>query len=155
MALAHEVVQRAHGLLDGRGGVEAVDLVQVDVLQLQPLQARLDAVHDVAAGTAAAVGARAGLAEHLGGDDDVLARHLQVLQRLPGELLRHAARVHVGRVDEVDAGVERLADEPVGVALAHVADLSPDAVGAAEGHGAEAQLGDEQAGAAEAMVAHG
>ena len=70
-----------------------------------------------------AFGAGAGLAEDLGGDDHVLARHLQVLQRLAGDLLRHAAGVDVGGVDEVDAGVERLADQALGVGLLQVADL--------------------------------
>src|ERR1019366_7163316 len=90
-----------------------------------------------------------------GGDDHALARDLQVLQGLAGDLLGHAARVDVRRVDEVDARVDGLAHEALRVALAQVADLAPDAVGAAEGHRAETQLPHEQAGAAEWMVAHG
>ena len=109
VALPHELVERAHGLLDRRGRIEAVDLVEVDVVELQPLQAGLDPVHDVAARGAARVRARAGLVEDLGRDDHVLARHLEILQRLAGDLLRHAPGVHIGGVDEVDAGVNRLA----------------------------------------------
>ena len=91
----------------------------------------------------------------LGRDDHVLARHLQILQRLAGDLLRHAPGVHVGGVDEVDAGVNRLAHEALCVGLLQATDLARDAVGATEGHGAQAKLGDEQAGTAEGMVAHG
>ena len=101
-----------------------------------------------------AFGAGAGLAEDLGRDDHAVARHLQVLQRLPGDLLRQPARIDVGGVDEVDAGIERLADQALGIGLLQVADLAPDALAAAEGHGAQAQLGDEEAGAAEGKVAH-
>jgi hypothetical protein len=117
------------------------------MVELQPPRARLDAVQDVAARVAAVVGAGAGLAEHLGRDDDALARDLQVLQRLAGDGLRDAAGIDVGHVDEVDAGVDRLAHESFGVGLAQVADLAPDALAAAEGHGAQAQFGHEQAGA--------
>ena len=136
-------------------GSKRVDLVQVDVVELQPLQTGLDAVEDVAARCAAGVRAWRGLAEDLGRDDHVLARHLQILQRLAGDLLRHAPGVHIGGVDEVDAGVNRLAHEALGVGLLQVTDLPPDGVGATEGHGAQAKLGDEQAGTAEGMVAHG
>ncbi len=67
-----------------------------------------------------------------------------------------AVGVDVGGVDEVDAGVERLADEALGLVLLQLADLgSRCRRAAAEGHGAEAELGDEQAGAAEGVVAHG
>ena len=155
MALPHELVERAHGLLDRRGRIESVDLVEVDVVELQPLQAGLDPVQDVAARGAARVRSRAGLAEDLGRDDHVLARHLEILQRLAGDLLRHAPGVDIGGVDEVDAGVNRLAHEALCVGLLQATDLARDAVGAAEGHGAQAKLGDEQAGTAEGMVAHG
>ena len=44
-----EVVERGERLLDRRGGVEAVDLVEVDGLHPQPPQARLARLHDVLA----------------------------------------------------------------------------------------------------------
>ena len=64
------------------------------------------------------------------------------------------AGIDVGGVDEVDAGVERLTDQALGIGLLQGADLAPDAATAAEGHRAQAELGDEQAGAAEGVVAH-
>ena len=132
-----------------------MDLVEVDVVELQAAQALLQRRDDVAARRAAHVRAGAGLAEDLGRDDDALARDLEVLQRLPGDLFRAAGRVHVGGVDEIDARVERAADDPLGLVLLQAADLAPHAFfAAAEGHGAEAELGDEEAGAAEGIELH-
>ena len=66
-------------------------------------------------------------------------------RRLPGEDLRSAFAVHVGRVDEVDAGVDRAADQHVDLRLFQLADLAPDAgLTAAKSHRPEAQLGHEQ-----------
>src|SRR6185312_10800050 len=101
------------------------------------------------------VRARPGLAEDLGRDDDALARDLEVLQRLPGDLFRAAAGIDVGGVDEVDAGVERAADDALGLLLLQPANLCPHAfVTAAERHRAEAELGDEDAGTAERVELH-
>ena len=50
-----EVVQRLHGLLERHGGVEAVDLQQVDVRSVQALQRCLDLVKDGGPGETAEV----------------------------------------------------------------------------------------------------
>ena len=102
-----------------------------------------------------AFGPSPGLAEDLGRDDHVLAAHLEVPERLPGDLLRAAAGIDVGRVDEVDPGFQRAGDQPLGLVLPQRADLAPHPLAAAERHGAEAQLGDEEAGLAQPVVAHG
>ena len=47
---------------------------------------------------------------HLGGEEDVVAAAAG--ERLADDLLRLAARVDVGGVDEVDPGVERGVDDP-------------------------------------------
>src|SRR5205085_1536249 len=66
-----------------------------------------------------------------------------------------AAGVDVGRVDEVDAAVDRRADDALGVALLQAADLAPHAfVAAAEGHRAEAEFGNEEARASERVEFH-
>jgi len=85
--LSNQSVKCADSFLDRRGRVEAVNLVQVDVIELQPLQAALHAVEDVAARRTPAVRAGRGVAEDLGGDDQALAGNLQVLQRLRRDLL--------------------------------------------------------------------
>ena len=48
LALAHEIVERAQRLLDRRQRVGAVELVEVDPVGLEPPQAVLDRLHDVA-----------------------------------------------------------------------------------------------------------
>lgn len=55
----------------------------------------------------------------------------------------------IGGVDEIDAGVERLADHSFGFDLLQVADLGPQAFAAAERHRAEGELGYVKARAAE------
>ncbi|NYH16597.1 hypothetical protein GGD41_003825 [Paraburkholderia bryophila] len=137
MAVLNQRVERAHGFFDRRGRIETVDLVQVDVIELQAFQARLHTVDDVIPRRAARIRKLVGLAEHLGRHDDFVARHLEVFQRLAGDLFGQAARVDVGRVDEVDARVERPADQPLRVGLLQIADLLPDALAAAEGHRAQ------------------
>ncbi|GAA3281515.1 hypothetical protein GCM10020218_035310 [Dactylosporangium vinaceum] len=42
LAGGHEIVERAHDLLDRRPGVERVQLIQVDVLRAEPAQRRVD-----------------------------------------------------------------------------------------------------------------
>ena len=65
-----------------------------------------------------------------------------------------ALGIDVGGVDEVDAGVEGRVDQPLRLRLPEAADLAPDLALPAEGHRAEAELGDIEAGAAEGLVAH-
>ena len=75
----------------------------------------------------------------LGGQHDVVA---PAAQRLADDLLVLAGAVHVGGVDEVDAGVERAVDDPR--ALVAVA-VAPHA----EHHRAEPEAADPDAGRAE------
>ena len=126
-------------------------------------EAGFDGVHDVAAGGADVVAAGAGAAVDLGGDDDVFAGDVEVLEGLAEGGFGLALGVDVGGVDEVDAGFDGGLDEGVGAGLVDVADGLPDAavfgegggVVAGEGHGAETDVRDEQAGVAEGLVLHG
>ena len=72
LAAGDEIVERSKRLVDRRYRVGAVQLVKIDMVELQPLEAALDRIHDVAARRAALVRALAHGAVHLGGDDDVL-----------------------------------------------------------------------------------
>ena len=156
-ALAGQVVQRAQGLVDGGDGVVAVDLVEVDVIGLQPLQAALNRVHDVPARGAAVIGPWPHVAEHLGGQHHILAGHADVLQGLADPGLGLAERIDVGGVDEVDATLQGLADDRVDLVLVQPADRLPDprAGLAAKGHRPQADFGHEQACAAKLIVFHG
>ena len=55
LALADDVGERLHRLLERRLGVVAVRLVQVDVVGPEPLQRAVDRLHDVLAGEAGVV----------------------------------------------------------------------------------------------------
>ena len=110
LARAHDVVQRAQRLFDRRVVIEAVDLVEIDVIGAEPAQAVVDGVQDVLARQAALVRVVAHRVEDLGGDDDAVARG-EVLQRAPSDFFAHADGVHVGGVEEVDAGFQRAAEE--------------------------------------------
>ena len=107
LALIHQIAQRLQGLLHRGGRVEAVAVVQVDVVHAEVLQAPLAVSQDVLAGQAMLVRTGAGREEHLAGDHDLVARVL--LEHAAEEDLGVAAGVGVGAVEEVDAGLPCLA----------------------------------------------
>ena len=108
LAGAHEIVERAQRLLDRGERVGPVDLVEVEPVGLQPLQARLDGGHDVAA-RAAFLFAVVHRHAEFRGKHDVLA---PVAQHLAEHGLRAAApAIDVGRIEQRDPGVERLVDD--------------------------------------------
>src|SRR4051812_1717834 len=121
-----------------------MDLVEVDVVGVQAPQRVLDGLHDPAARAALVVDLVAHLAVELRGEDDVVAA---AFEGLADDLLVLALRIDVGRVDEVDARVERGVDDPDRLV---VVGLTPGA----EHHRAEAQGADLYAGAAERAELH-
>ena len=149
--MADQQIQGREHLVDRRVGIEAVDLVEVDRLHAQPPQAGLATLLDVLARKALHVRPFAHAAEDLGGQHHLL--QLGVLpQGLAGDLFAHAHRVHVGGVEEVDAGLDGLAEE--GHGRLFVQDPRPP-LGVAIAHAAQAEAGDFDAGAAEIGVLHG
>ncbi len=142
LALAHEIVEGAQHLVERGLMVDVMDVVDVDVVGLQPFQAGLDLLLDVQPRHAGVVGPVAHRVEHLGGDDRVVPPSLQ---RLAQHRLRRAADIGVGGVEERPAGLEHGAHHARRFGL----------IGAvAEGHRAEADLGDFEAGTAEASIVH-
>lgn len=108
-------------------------LQNINIVELQALQRRLDAVKDVLPAQALAVDELAGVYHraplrsefanrekhlllayshptHLGEDDDRLAVRPNLLERLAEDDLGRAVRVHVGRVERVDPAVPRVLD---------------------------------------------
>ena len=73
---------------------------------LQPPQRRFARLHDVAARRAAVVAIRTGRQPDLRREHDVVAP-ARPFEDLADDAFAVAARVHVGGVDEVDAGIER------------------------------------------------
>ena len=115
LAGTDQVVQRAQRLVDRRVGAGAVDLVKVDVVGLQAAQAGFALFDDVAAAVAVRVGVI--VVHHavdLGRQHHLLALAV-ALEGLAGDFLAAPAAVDVGRIQEVDAGVERAVDDGIGV----------------------------------------
>ncbi len=149
-----EFVERAEGLFDGGGGVEGVEVVDVDVVGVEALEGAFEGLDEVIAGAADVVGAEVGAAEGgLGGEEDVLS--LQVRDGFAEDDLAVAVGVDVGGIEEVTAGFHADVDEVFGFGVLGAAPGLEEFVAATEGAGAEAELGDFEAGAAEGAVVHG
>jgi hypothetical protein len=84
----------------------------------------------------------------------LIARPSQRLERTAEQALRFPFRVHVRRVDEVHASVERGSDHALDLGLSQAAHDLPKAL-ASEGHGSEAELGHEHTSFSETVVTHG
>ena len=119
-------------------------LVEIDVVGLQPLQARLDRGHDVAAR-----GALLGAVVAIGLEYFVAST--MSLRRSPSTVAEHGlraahARIDVGGVEQRDAEVDRLVDHLArGFEIGALAEIVA----------AEADGGNAQAGAAEIANLHG
>ena len=112
----HQVVQRAHRLLDGDGAVEAVDLQQVEVRRVEAPQRGLDGGEDglprepglvdvvfalldlLAVGDGAHVGLLAHDAVAFGQDDELVAGEGVFFDRFADDFFRDAVGVDVGGV---------------------------------------------------------
>ncbi len=75
-------------------------------------------------------------------------------QRLAEHLLGLAARVHVGGVVEIDAGLERAPDDGVGLLLRRLPEVAHRSLAGAEGHRAEGKTRDDEARVSELGVFH-
>ena len=119
LALGDQPRHGAHRVLDGHGRIDAVDVVEIDHLDLEPPQAGLACLDDVL-GTAIGrrrATRRTDIAE-LGGEHDLIAPSLD---GPADELLVHAVPVDVGGVDQVDPALERAVqarDHGIGARLA-------------------------------------
>ncbi len=134
-------MQRLHRLLDRRVDVEAVALVEIDVVGLQARQRCVDLAVDLLRGQPAAPFDRE---VELGREDVLLARVLAE-DLAPGALGR-ALAVDVRGVEEVDPGLERRPRAGFGV-------LALDAAGVGE-PGAERDLAHLEVAAAEPPSIH-
>ena len=164
LAAAHQVVQRLHGLLDRRGRVEAVDLIQVDRVDPEALQARVGRreyplaresaqvrpLRRLRTRVIAALEGEVDRMKELRRDHHFVARQ-QFLQQSSGDLFRDAGRIHVGRVKQVDPELDRPAHDRFGRGLVQ----HPRApLGRAVGHHPECNARDLEAARAEVDVLH-
>ena len=147
LARFHQALHRADGFLDRHFRIDAMLVIDVDHVDAEALQARLAGAQHV--GRAAidvllAVGALR-LAE-LGGHHHAIAAPTQ---RLAEQLLVVPPAVHVGRVEKVDALVERVVDHADRLLVVGIA------VDARHRHQAEADGRNLDAALAEGAHFHG
>ena len=116
--------------------VDAVQLPEVDLLDVEPAQAHLDALPQVLGAPDRRPDVRAGAGEAaLGGDGHAVVRR----ERFADEVLADVRAVAVGGVDEVDAQLDGAAQD--GAGGVEVRGRTPDA-GAGDAHGTEAEAVD-------------
>src|SRR3954447_12360399 len=147
LAGVHELLHRPDGLLYLRVRVDAVLVVEVDVVDVQALErcvAGLTHVLGVAADAQALAVLAADVAE-LGGEHDLVAA---VGDRVADELLVREGAIHVGRVEQSDAQLERPVDGAGGLALVGLA------VELRHPHAAEALLRDLESLLSKLSVVH-
>jgi len=123
------------------------------MVELQAAQARVHRFENVSARQADLVRAGAHADANLGGDDQLLPRQLEVLQGPAEQRLGIPVGIDVRGVDEIDSGVESQPDLSLDIRELQLADRLP-AAAAAIGHGAEADLGYEQARSAQKSITH-
>ncbi len=127
-----------------------MELVEVHVVGAEPPERALDRIEDVLARVAAVPGPGAHRAEALGGDDETVPSPLEP----PAEDLLGASHGVEAAPQRVDVrGVEE--GDPVGAGAIENGDGGRLVALEAEGHRAEAEAGDGEAGTAEMDVAHG
>jgi hypothetical protein len=107
----------AERLLDWGNRVVAVDLIEVDIVDLEAAETGLHAIHDVLAGSAYIVGSGTNTGEDLGGDDNFVAGDVQILERLPEGLLTFTLLVIVCGIEVVDTPIVSTLDQFVGPVL--------------------------------------
>ncbi len=150
-ALADDLIERFESFFDGGFVIEAVDLIEIDVIGTEALQAVIDGVMDVLAGEAAGVGIVTHGVEDFGGDDDLIARRAELAQGAAGDLFTGAEGIHIGSVEEVDAGFDGAAEEGQGIGFFE----DPFAPGFdAIGHGAQAELRNFETGGTQPLILH-
>jgi hypothetical protein len=122
-----------------------VHLVEVDPIGPKAAQAVLHLAHDPTPGVALVVGVVAHRRVELGGQEDIVPPGTG--QCLADNGLRLALGIDIGGVDGVDARVQRAVDDADTVVVIGIAP-------AAEGHRAERQLADQNAGTPERPQSH-
>jgi hypothetical protein len=126
--------------------VEAVDLVQVDVVGAEAGQRGVDLLHDRLARESGSAWAVMHLEEHLGGEDDLVSAGV-LLQCSPDDLFRAADAVNIGGIPEGDAEFDGLLEERLRLIVAE-GPFAESARGVSEAHTAERDPADLEARAA-------
>src|SRR5262249_46030944 len=138
LAGAHQIIKSVKYLLNRRQGVETVQLVEVDVVRAESLQARVHGPKQVMARRTHIVGAWPIAEGSLGGDDEPVAPPLDGLAK---DLLGKTVGVNVRGVEHGQFGFEAKVNEPSGLADIAAAPRLEEFVAAPERARAEGQHG--------------
>src|SRR5204862_740779 len=149
LAGAHKVVEGAKRLLDRREGIEAMQLVEIEVVGAEAPQAGMDCLGEVMARRAKVVGAGTATEAALRRDENRLA---PALDGLAEDFLRQAARIAIRGIEHVDAGLEADVDQALRFGDIACAPGLEEFVAAAECAGAEREGWDHASGGANVAV---
>jgi len=116
--LIYKRVKSAKSPFNRGDRVVRMDLVEIDVVGLEPDKAGFDGIHNVSTRSANVIAAGAHTRVSLRRKDDVLARDVQILEGLTECRLALPLGVDVSRIEEVDTSVERGLDQFVDSLLA-------------------------------------
>ncbi len=151
LAAACQVIQSAQRLLDRRRRIEAVHVVDVDVVGAQAPEAVFDRAQQ-------RLPRRAGIVRPWPHRERALRRDQHLVaaagQRAAEHFLRPAAGIHVGGVEAVDPGLQTDIDEPPRLRPLGRAPLLEELPDTPEGCRTETEHRDTQSRAAELPVLH-
>src|SRR5690606_1062696 len=142
---------------DRRVAIETMDLIEVDIIRAEALQAGVDRRHDVFARQTADIGRGIGgrtfdRKKYLGRNDGLIARQ-HFLYPAPGYDFTGTIRIHIGGVEEIDAGFDgelKKRTRVVGIQNPRMQAIAR----VAETHATETQARNFEAGAAQRDVIH-
>ena len=149
LAAAHDLVKRAHRLLDRRVRIGAVVVEDIDIVKVHAPETLVEAGDQVFAAAPVAVGAGPHVVARLGGDDHLVAVGHEVALHVDAEAalgLAVGRAVVVGQVEVGDAVIERRAqDLALHAKRRDLAEVVPQA---------QRERGQQQAAPAAAPVGH-
>src|ERR1700733_8645450 len=111
LAGVDEGIEGVEGLLNRREGVEAVHVVDVDVVGAEALEAGVALLENVLARGARVIGPLAHWEKRLRRDEPSIAF---ALERLAEDLLGQTIGIAIGDVEKVDAGIDAEIDHAAG-----------------------------------------
>src|SRR5579871_1187615 len=150
-SLTDQIGERAERFFKRRQWIEAVNLIEIDVIRIQAQQAGLGFLHDIQPRESDLIGTFAHAAVDFGRNHHILALRAE---RFAQHGFRFARRIDIGRVEEIDAGVDGVFHQRIHVVLIQSADGLEDAFRSAEGHCAHAKFGYEDTGIPELLIFH-
>jgi hypothetical protein len=106
---------------------------------LEAAKAGFDGVHDMSSGGAYVVTAGPDATEYLRRENDILSSDAEILEGLAQALFAFTFGIDIGRVEQVNAGIDAGLDELVGARLVDIANGLPEALATVKGHGAKAE----------------